>query len=146
MGRFFEAHHEGDSPGPWQPRAPEHRGGAVRYQYFGKKAGEPKKGYYSYDVGEWHVLVLDSEIAVSPGFTDADRKSQEDWLRSDLKSSSKPCTLAYWHNPRFSSGVHGSDPTLRPFWQILYDGKADRVLNGHDHHHAGASSRRTPQG
>jgi hypothetical protein len=76
--------------------------------------------------------VLNSEIIVG-AFTDADRKAQEDWLRSDLKGTQKLCSLAYWHNPRFSSGWHGSDVLLQPIWQILYDGGVDLVLNGHDH-------------
>ena len=109
-------------------------GAAPYYQYFGKKAGEPSKGYYSYDVGEWHAdPVLNSEIIVNPEFTDADRKAQENWLRGDLKGSTRLCTMAMWHNPRFSSGWHGTDANLQPVWQILYDAGADLVLTGHDH-------------
>ena len=74
-----------------------------------------------------------SEIVVG-AYSDAERKAQEDWLRNELKGTRKPCTLAaYWHNPRFSSGWHGGDLRLTPIWQILYDGGADLVLNGHDH-------------
>ena len=107
-------------------------GAAPYYQYFGSRAGSPTKGYYSYDIGEWHAIVLNSEIVVG-AYSDADRKAQEDWLRNELKGTRKPCTLAYWHNPRFSSGWHGGDPRLIPIWQILYDGGVDLVLNGHDH-------------
>jgi len=106
---------------------------APYYDYFGKSAGSSKKGYYSYDLGDWHVVVVNSEIIVNGAFTDADRKAQEDWLRQDLKGSNKTCTLAYWHHPRFSSGWHGTDTRLQPIWQILYDGGADLILNGHDH-------------
>jgi Calcineurin-like phosphoesterase len=107
--------------------------GASPYaQYFGSKAGDPKKGYYSYDVGEWHVIVLNS-VVVNSAFTAADRSAQEDWLKNDLKSSAKTCTMAMWHEPRFSSGWHGTDPRFQPIWQILYDANVDLVLNGHDH-------------
>jgi acid phosphatase type 7 len=107
-------------------------GAAPYYEYFGSKAGSSKKGYYSYDVGEWHVMVLNAEMVVG-AFTEADRKAQQDWLTGDLKGTSKPCTMAYWHNPRFSSGWHGSDPLFGPIWQILYDANVDLILNGHDH-------------
>lgn len=107
-------------------------GSAPYFQYFGSKAGSSTKGYYSYDVGEWHAIVLNSEIVVG-GYSDADRKAQEDWLRADLKANPKPCTLAYWHNPRYSSGWHGNNMLMIPLWWILYDGGVDLVLNGHDH-------------
>ncbi len=108
-------------------------GASPYYQYFGSHAGAPSKGYYSYDVGAWHAIVLNSEIMVNSGFTNAERQAQQDWLAQDLKSNTQKCTLAYWHNPRFSSGWHGSDPRLGPFWELLYAGGADLVLNGHDH-------------
>jgi hypothetical protein len=110
-------------------------GASPYYQYFGKKAGEPRKGYYSYNVGEWHVVVLNSEIIVNPVFTAEERKLQEDWLNDDLKLNTKKCTLAYWHNPRFSSGWHGTDRLLAPLWQMLYENNVDLVLNGHDHNY-----------
>jgi hypothetical protein len=103
------------------------------YQYFGSRAGPPDKGYYSYNVGAWHAIVLNSEIIVNVGFTDVERKAQLDWLDQDLKSNKQLCTVAYWHHPRFSSGWHGSDERIAPFWQILYAGGVDLVLNGHDH-------------
>jgi hypothetical protein len=113
----------------------EHLSGlaAPYYQYFGSRAGPSKKGYYSYNVGAWHAIVLNSEILVNTGFTDAERKAQEDWLQQDLKSNHQLCTVAYWHHPRFSSGWHGSDLRLAPFWEILYAGGVDLILNGHDH-------------
>lgn len=109
-------------------------GASPYYLYFGTRAGDPTKGYYSYDIGAWHAIVLNSEIVVNPGaFTAAQRTAQEDWLRQDLGSHTQRCTLAYWHHPRFSSGWHGTDARLGPFWRILYEGGADVVLNGHDH-------------
>lgn len=103
------------------------------YQYFGSRAGPTKKGYYSYNVGTWHAIVLNSEIVVNVGFTDAERKAQLDWLEQDLKNNKQLCTVAYWHHPRFSSGWHGSDARLAHFWRLLYIGGVDVILNGHDH-------------
>lgn len=111
-------------------------GAAAYYEYFGDKAGSPRKGYYSYNLGEWHVVVLNSEIVVNSVFSEEDRKAQLDWLVEDLKSNAtKKCTVAYWHHPRFSSGWHGGDRRIAVFWGPLYDGGVDLVLNGHDHHY-----------
>jgi len=103
------------------------------YAYFGANAGVAGAGYYSYDLGAWHIIVLNSEIVVLTEFSDRDRKAQEDWLKKDLKDKAKPCTLAYWHEPRFSSGWHGSDARFQPIWQIMYDANVDLILSGHDH-------------
>ena len=109
-------------------------GAAPYYQYFGSRAGSPKTGYYSYDIGTWHAVALNSEIVVNAGaFTDAERAAQEAWLTKDLASNKQLCTVAYWHHPRFTSGWHGTDPRLGPIWRILYDSGVDLVLNGHDH-------------
>ena len=115
----------------------EHLSGmaAPYYDYFGKAAGSSKKGYYSYNIGEWHAIVLNSELVVNGAFTPQDRKDQEDWLKKDLTDNAKLCTLAYWHHPRFSSGWHGTELRIMPIWQILYDAKVDLVLNGHDHNY-----------
>lgn len=102
------------------------------FAYFGSRAGDPKKGYYSYDVGEWHVIVINSEIILQGTYPLDAKQAQLDWVVKELKTS-KACTMAMWHNPRFSSGWHGSDPTFTPLWQILVDGGADLILNGHDH-------------
>jgi 3',5'-cyclic AMP phosphodiesterase CpdA len=103
------------------------------YLYFGDRAGDPTKGYYSWEIGTWHAIAINSALITESQFTAADRKAQEDWLAADLKSHTKKCTLVYWHHPRFSSGYHGDDPRLATIWQILYDGDADLVINGHDH-------------
>jgi uncharacterized protein YjdB len=99
------------------------------YGYFGSLAGPSGQGYYSYDLGEWHIISLNSNISMSAG------SAQEQWLRADLAASTKTCTLAYWHHPRFSSGTHGSSTSPRPLWQALYDYNADLVLVGHDHNY-----------
>jgi hypothetical protein len=115
----------------------EHRSlrAAPYYQYFGDKAGDPTKGYYAYDHGEWRVIALNSEIIVNPTFTSAERRAQEEWLRGELQANAKPCMLAYWHHPLFSSGHHGNDNRIRPLWDILVAGKVTLALVGHDHHY-----------
>jgi hypothetical protein len=61
--------------------------------------------------------------------------AQEQWLRADLAASTKRCTIAYWHHPRFSSGSHGSSTSPQPLWQALYDFDADVIISGHDHNY-----------
>lgn len=106
-----------------------HTSGAAPYfDYFGSAAGEPGKGYYSYDLGDWHLIALNSNISMSAG------SEQEQWLRSDLAATTKRCVLAYWHHPRFSSSSnHGSSTRSQPLWEALYDAGAEIVLGGHDH-------------
>jgi hypothetical protein len=101
------------------------------YRYFGAAAGDPTKGYYSFDVGRWHLIALNSNCSAIGGCGAGSR--QEQWLRDDLARHTASCTLAYWHHPRYSSGMHGSSRTYRAFWQALYDANADVVLVGHDH-------------
>ena len=108
-------------------------GGTEYFKYFGKAAGDNVSGYYSYDIGTWHVLALNSEVFVNPSFNDAARAAQLKWVDADLKASKATCTVAYWHNPRFSSGWHGSNRKLIPLWNLLIDHKVELVLNGHDH-------------
>jgi calcineurin-like phosphoesterase family protein len=103
------------------------------YKYFGPNAGTVGHGYYSYDVGDWHVVVINGEIIVNPVFADSDRAAQMNWVAQDLTTHKSLCTIAYWHQPRFSSGWHGSDDRFGPMWQLLYDHGVDLVLNGHDH-------------
>ncbi len=109
------------------------------FVYFGSAAGDPKKGYYSYDLGAWHIIVLNSNCSQAGGCGVG--SPQELWLRADLAASRAACTLAYWHHPRFSSGPHGSDPAYDAFWRDLYGAGADVVLAGHDHDY----ERFTPQ-
>ena len=105
-------------------------GAADYYAYFGALAGEAGKGYYSYDIGDWHIISLNSNISMSAG------SAQETWLRADLAASSLSCTLAYWHHPRFSSGTHhGSSSSAEPLWQALYDAGAEIVVSGHEHNY-----------
>jgi acid phosphatase type 7 len=102
-------------------------GAAGYFSYFGDRAGPTGRGYYSFDVGSWHLISLNSEIA-----TAAD-SAQHTWLQADLAANSQRCTLAYWHKPLFSSGPHGNTSSVKPLWDALYAAGADVVLAGHDH-------------
>jgi hypothetical protein len=103
--------------------------GATGYfGYFGSAAGDPSQGYYSYELGGWHIIALNSNLRVDPG------SPQERWLRQDLANSRVRCTVAYWHHPRFSSGSdHGDDVLMQPLWQALYDYGVEIVISAHDH-------------
>ena len=90
------------------------------YKYFGERAGDPSKGYYSYDLGAWHVVALNSNCDEVKGCS-ADSK-QGKWLKADLAAHPSACILAYWHHPRFSSGYHGSNAAYQDFWDSLVPG------------------------
>ena len=86
--------------------------------------------YYSYNIGSWHLIALNSNcafVACSVG------SAQESWLAGDLAANTKPCTLAYFHHPRYTSGQELDTPSLQPLWADLYAARADLVLVGHDH-------------
>jgi hypothetical protein len=102
-------------------------GGAGHFGYFGPAAGDPSRGYYSFDVGSWHLIALNSNC------TFVDCGYQAEWLRADLAASRASCTLAYWHHARFSSGRWGQLEFTEIFWKPLYEHGADLVLSGHDH-------------
>jgi hypothetical protein len=107
-------------------------GAAYYFSYFGQAAGDPRAGYYSYELGTWHIIVLNSEC-IDIGGCHAG-SPEEKWLRADLSAHPAACTLAYFHKPLFSSGgAHGDDPEIVPIWQALYDANADVVVGGHDH-------------
>lgn len=110
-----------------------HKTGASGYaRYFGEAAGPPDKGYYSYELGGWHIVVLNSECVEVGG---CEMKSPQGlWLKQDLADHATTCTLAYFHKPLFSSGAkHGNDPEVKPLWDLLYHAGADVIINGHDH-------------
>jgi PKD repeat protein len=103
-------------------------GAAGYFGYFGASAGPAGRGYYSYDLGSWHIISLDSEIGVDAV------SAQATWLRQDLADHPATCTLAYWHKPLFTSGAnHAPETAMRPLFTILYDAGADIVLSGHNH-------------
>jgi len=100
------------------------------FKYFGLAAGDPSQGYYSYDIGAWHLIALNSNCGDAGG---CDYGSpQANWLLMDLTKHPNLCTLAYWHIPLFSSGGRTAANT-QSIWQILYDHDVDVILNGHDH-------------
>ncbi|MGH2373331.1 MAG: metallophosphoesterase family protein [bacterium] len=101
------------------------------FTYFGVAAGEPKRGYYSYDLGSWHIVVLNSNCWAVGGCHA--ESPQLEWLRADLRAHPAQCTAALWHHPRFSSGRHGGMAQFAPIWRELYAADADLVVNGHDH-------------
>jgi hypothetical protein len=102
-----------------------HVGDAAGYfDYFGRAAGPSDRGYYGYWLGSWRIYSLNSE---------ANLDAQADWLRRDLAAHPARCVLAYWHQPLFSSGEHGPETEMRPFFTILYEAGAEVVLSGHDH-------------
>jgi hypothetical protein len=98
---------------------------------FGPSATDQRRGWYSYDVGGWHVVVLNTswrEVGLpTPG------SEQVRWLQDDLDTHRSRCTLALWHDPVFSSGLNGGSFSYRPLWDALYAAGAELVLNGHDH-------------
>ncbi len=97
--------------------------------YFGRLAGATPRGYYSFDLGQWHIVSLNSNINAAAGST------QELWLREDLANTSRKCVLAYWHHPLFTSSPRGDNPKMADVWQALSDFKVDIVLNGHEHNY-----------
>ncbi len=106
-------------------------GGAAGYfDYFGAAAGQRGQGYYSYDLGSWHLIALNSNCSSAGGCSNT--SPQGKWLAADLAASAKPCTLAYWHIPLYSSGGR-ANANSKALWTQLYNAHADVVLTGHDH-------------
>jgi hypothetical protein len=102
--------------------------------YFGEAAGPFDKYYYSYDLGAWHLVVLNSDCWRVGGCESDDE--QIEWLRQDIADHPTACTLAYFHRPPFSSGRYGDlEDTARvqPLWQALHEEGVDVVLTGHEH-------------
>lgn len=109
-------------------------GASGYFGYFGAAAGTPGKGYYSYNLGSWHIVVINSNCGEVGGCGAG--SAQEQWLRGELARSTNSCTLAYWHHPLFSSGAeHGNHAEMRPIFQALYEHGAEVVLSGHEHNY-----------
>lgn len=102
------------------------------HDYFGSIATPQGKNYYSWNLGNWHFVALDSNDFVND---DLREPAQLTWLKQDLANNTKGCVAAYYHHPRFSSGDHGDQAGAAPLWNALVAAKADLVLNGHDHHY-----------
>jgi hypothetical protein len=105
----------------------ETRGAAGYYRYFGHRAAAPVRPWYSFRLGSWHLVALNSNCGA------VDCAAEAAWLRADLAAHPARCTLAFWHHPRFTSGHEGETLAVGPFWDALYSAGADLVLNGHDH-------------
>ena len=101
--------------------------GAPYFAFFGPSAGPAGLGYYSFNLGAWHVLSLNSNIRADPG------SPQYEWVRRDLAAIATPCTLAYWHHPLFSSGANGNNGQMKDIWRLLDAAGVEVVLSGHDH-------------
>jgi hypothetical protein len=106
-------------------------GGAGYYGYFGAAAGTPGQGYYSYNLGAWHIVVLNSSCGDAGGCISG--SAQGKWLQKDLVAHPALCTLAYFHHPLYSSGEWGDITWMQPLVQILYNHGAEMILSGHDH-------------
>lgn len=100
-------------------------GAAGYFKYFSNVSS-----YYAYNLGDWRIYALNSEIDVSS------TSAQVKWLKNDLAANPKRCVLAYWHKPRWSSGSHyGSNSKYQTLWKTLYDAKAELVISGHEHNY-----------
>jgi len=109
------------------------------FSYFGDAAGKSGEGYYSYEMGDWHIIVLNSNCLSIDGCGPS--SPQIAWLKEDLEIHPNLCTLAYWHHPRWSSNFYGDSEWLDTFWQVLYEHRVELIINGHDHYY----ERLTPQ-
>jgi hypothetical protein len=103
------------------------------FSYFGPLAGEAGKGYYSYDVGSWHLIALNSNCSKIGGCSATSPEYK--WLVADLAAHPAACTIAYMHHPAFSSGAIGNISFVQPLWTPLYNAGVDIVLAGHDHNY-----------
>jgi len=131
-GRFKDrtrpalGNHEYGLPGP----------ATAYFRYWGAPAGPAGKGYYSYDLGAWHIVVLNTNCLAEGVGGCASGSAQETWLREDLAAHPNGCLLAYGHHALFSSGIfksHAVHPELKALWQDLYAAHADLILAGHEH-------------
>jgi hypothetical protein len=108
--------HDYEPPGP-----------STYFAYFGAAAGDDGLGYYSYDISTWHVISLNSLIAMQPG------SNQYLWLQVDLANHPVRCTAAYFHYPLYSSSKNGPNAGVRDLWRLLYDAGVEIIINGDDH-------------
>jgi acid phosphatase type 7 len=105
----------------------ETAGASAYFSYFGGNAGAAGAGYYSYDLGAWHVVSLNSEVDTQAG------GQQHQWLRADLAANRSGCVAAYWHKPRFSSGPHGNNVHMQDLWNTLNEFGVEILVSAHDH-------------
>lgn len=123
----------------------ETAGGAPYFGYFGDNAGTPGLGYYSFDIGAWHILSLNTNVPIGPG------SAQYEWVREDVEARRPRCLGAIWHHPLFSSGPNGGYAPARDVWRLLEQNRAEFVITGHEHFYErfaplDSSGRPTPDG
>jgi acid phosphatase type 7 len=106
-------------------------GAAGYYGYFGAAAGNPSQGWYSFDLGAWHLIELNTECSFAGGCTASSPQGR--WLQADLASHPRACTLAFFHQPRFEEDSNHNNTAVGPLWDLLYSAGADVILNGHAH-------------
>jgi calcineurin-like phosphoesterase family protein len=109
---------------------------AAYFDYWGEAAGPVGKGYYSYELGAWHIVVLNTNCGAAGLGGCGEGSPQETWLKADLAEHPDACILAYGHHALFSSGIfrrHAVHPELKPLWRDLYAAHADLALAGHEH-------------
>jgi hypothetical protein len=127
-GPSWGRHRERTRPAPGNHDY-ESQQAAPYFKYFGANAGPVGRGYYSYDLGSWHILSLNSNTNAALWGT-----AQEEWLRADLKASPATCVLAYWHHPRFNSGkTYGNLPQMSALYKILFEHSVSVLISAHDH-------------
>jgi hypothetical protein len=122
-------------PDPGNHEYASNKSAAGYFSYFGSLAG-PSSGNYSFNLGSWHLVSLNSDCDDSVchnSVAGTTSSAEVSWLQSDLASNPSSCTLAYWHHPRFSAAWVGDSPGVGPLWNVLYSAHADLVLDGHDH-------------
>jgi acid phosphatase type 7 len=105
---------------------------ASYFSYFGAAARAASAGHYSFDLGSWHLIALNANCTAKGVGGCGASSAQTRWLASDLSATTKPCILAYWHQPRWT-GTAGNNGTYKAWWSLLYQHHADLVLNGHEH-------------
>lgn len=124
------------SPGNHDYESPD---AAPYFAYFGPNAGPAGRGYYSFKVGDWHIVSLNSNISMAQG------SPQQVWLQEDLAANRAECVAAIWHHPLFSVGPNRQQPGVRELWRTLYDAGTDVVING-DNHMYERYAPQTPEG
>lgn len=103
------------------------------FGYFGAAAGDAARGYYSFDLGDWHIVALNTECHQVGGCFAG--SAQEQWLRADLAASDSLYTLVFGHHPRFSSGIHGDADRMKAMWRAMHEAGVELYLAAHDHHY-----------
>lgn len=106
-------------------------GASGYFGYYGAAAGNPSQGYYSFDLGTWHILAINSNCTPVGGCGSSNPETQ--WVAADLAAHPAQCTLAFWHHPYFSSGHTGNSSSMTAIFTELYKAGVDVVLSGHDH-------------